>query len=416
MNRISDKTFEQFYIELFDEIKIKISSEEDCYIIAQPTDDLVNYYLGKTLQPIEFDKNREESINHEKYIKTIYSHQREWVYQQDGDLKFEYEKIVVKLPILPNRNIQQILSLRTNWISSYGSPQFTISGNNIVFEVETKGYRINLSNEEISSVLLSKKSEITHLLQSKNAEIISENQKLKSQLETFIKTRKSKLVYDKKRLEELVKMVKIPLERTSDETVKNIQIDLKPVIQQIKPKLPKEDYILDRKKVIDIIKLIDNQCLQFEKTPKTYNKFDEPNLRDLILANLNSVFEGKATGETFNSNGKTDIYLNIDKGNILVAECKIYGGRQLYHKTISQLLGYLTWRQNFGIIISFCRNKNFSKIVENSKAIIESHDSFYSDFKKINDSHFVSKHTLPGDEYKYVEIHHLYYDLYVEKN
>ena len=79
---------------------------------------------------------------------------------------------------------------------------------------------------------------------------------------------------------------------------------------------------MDREKVIDIIKLIDNQCLQFEKTPKTYNKFDEPNLRDLILANLNSVFEGKATGETFNSNGKTDIYLNIDKGNILVAECK----------------------------------------------------------------------------------------------
>jgi len=416
MNRISDKTYEQFYRELFDELKIQIASEKDDYIIAQPTDDLVKYYLRNALQPIEFDNDREESINHEKYIKTIYSHQREWGYQQDGDLKVECEKIVVKLPILPNRNIQQIFNLRTNSISLSGGPQFTISGNNIIIEVEIKGYGINLSNEQISSTLLSTKSAIKNLLQTKNAEISSENLKLKSQLEQFIETRKSKLDSDKKRLEELVKMVKIPLERKSGDIVKKVQIDRKPFIQKIKPKTPEEDYKLDREKVIDIIKLIDNQCLQFEKTPKTYEKFNEPNLRDLILANLNSVFEGKATGETFNNKGKTDIYLNIDKGNILVAECKIYGGQQLYHDTIDQLLRYLTWRQNFGIMISFCKNKNFSKIIEDSEAIIKTHDSFDSEFKQIDDSHFISKHTLPGDEYKYIEIHHLYYNLYVEKN
>ena len=42
---------------------------------------------------------------------------------------------------------------------------------------------------------------------------------------------------------------------------------------------------------------------------------------------LNAIFSGKATGETFSNKGKTDIYLNIEKGNILVFECKIWGGK-----------------------------------------------------------------------------------------
>lgn len=157
-----------------------------------------------------------------------------------------------------------------------------------------------------------------------------------------------------------------------------------------------------------------SQCLQFEKTPITYNKLDEPNLRDLLLSNLNSIFEGKATGETFNNKGKTDIYLNIDKGNILVAECKFYGGEKLYFKTIEQILGYLTWRQNYGIMISFCKQKNFSKILGDTQSIITSHSSYESGFTSINPSHLISKHTLPTDDYKYVEIHHLYYNLFNE--
>jgi hypothetical protein len=132
------------------------------------------------------------------------------------------------------------------------------------------------------------------------------------------------------------------------------------------------------------------------------------------VANLNSIFEGKATGETFNNHGKTDIYLNIDKGNILVSECKFYSGEKLYHKTLDQLLGYLSWRHNYGIMINFCKQKNFSKILREAKEIITSHSSYDSGFLVQHDSHFITKNTLPTDEYKYVEIHHLYYNLYCE--
>ena len=75
MNRISDKTFEQYYSELFDSIKLKIAAESDDYIITQPAEDLIKYYSSNCLNPIELDLEREESLEHQKYVKTIFANQ-----------------------------------------------------------------------------------------------------------------------------------------------------------------------------------------------------------------------------------------------------------------------------------------------------------------------------------------------------
>ena len=342
MFRQDYKTFEQYYSDLLNGIQLGIIAEPDNYIITQPTEDLVKYYLGNCLSPLEFDLNQEESLEHKKYVKTIPAHQREWAFQSSGDLKLECEKVILKMPLLPNSDMQKIINLRTSSFSLSGEPEFKIERNCIVFELETKGYGFSMTNEDISKRVLDFRTTILNYLHPKNSEISAENIKLESKLAQFINDRKEKLDSDKSRINDLVNLIKIPLVRKDDEIVKRIQIDKKPFVARIKPKTIDEDYLLDREKVIDIIKLINNQCLQFEKTPKTYDKLDEPNLRDLILANLNSIFEGKATGETFNHHGKTDIYLNIDKGNILVSECKFYGGEKLYHKTLDQLLGYLS--------------------------------------------------------------------------
>jgi len=409
------KTFEQYYSDLFDSLKLQIASEGNDYIIATPTEDLVKYYLNDLFNPLEFDSSEEESFEHKSFIKTIPAHHREGPFQNSGDLKMECEKIIVKLPIIPNKDKTKILQLRTSSFSMSGEPNYTINNSDISIEFEIKGYGINIDDEQIVKIINEWRTNVQHLFTRKNAEIISENQKIESNLIQFINERKNKLDANNKRIGDLVKLVKIPLARKDDDLVKKIYIEKKPFVKKIKPKTPEEDYQLDRERVMDIIKLIHNQCLQFEKTPKTYDKLDEPNLRDLILANLNSIFEGQATGETFNSQGKTDIYLIIDKGNILVSECKFYGGLKLYHSTINQLLGYLTWRQNYGIMINFCKQKNFTKIIEEAKSTIMTHESFETGFIVIGNTHFISKNRLPGDEYKHVEIHHLFYNLYFEK-
>jgi hypothetical protein len=177
-----------------------------------------------------------------------------------------------------------------------------------------------------------------------------------------------------------------------------------------KPTLP-EEYVLEEAQVNDIITLLDNQARSFEQTPKAFKGLGEEDLRDVLLSNLNSVFEGGATGETFSKKGKTDIYLKINKGNILIAECKVWGGKALYEGTIDQLRGYLTWRHNYGIMITFVRIKDFTKILRESQTAIPTHLSYINGFKKIADTHFVSNHRV-DDEEKQVKIHHLFYHLY----
>lgn len=192
-----------------------------------------------------------------------------------------------------------------------------------------------------------------------------------------------------------------------------IKVDHKPLVKAVRPTRQRaEDYVLDQQKVLDIITVIDNQGHQFEKTPNTYKNSEEEDLRNIILVGLNTLFEGSATGETFSANGKTDIYLNIVKGSILVCECKIWGGQKLYHETIDQLLGYVTWRHNFGIIITFVKIKNLTKVLKEMPDIIEAHGSFKTGVKEHNQTHFISTHTLKQDDDKEVQIHHLFYNLY----
>jgi len=191
-----------------------------------------------------------------------------------------------------------------------------------------------------------------------------------------------------------------------------INIEHKPIVRRVKPspQLP-EEYVLDESKVNDIIEIVDNQADTFEKTPATFKNLGEEYLRNLICANLNGIFAGAATGETFSKKGKTDIYLNIKKGNILIFECKFWGGKQVYFKTIDQLRGYLTWRQNYGVIINFVKVKNFTQVLSQMQSIVEESNSYINGFKKINDTRFVSYHKLE-DEDKEVKIIHLFYNLY----
>lgn len=405
-----------YYRGLFENIKKQILSEKDEYIIQSNLNELVDYYFSNNcLSPIEFDKERQENFEHRKELRTVRAHEREEFYRNEGDLDFEYESIIVTIPIIPNDNLQTILSLQSSTFSLSGDPKVNLGHNTIAFSIDIKGYGFNYDDDKIAFLLQQKKNEIISWIDRKNADIIKENEQLKSNIKSFIENRKHKLAADKERVNALIQKINIPLKQREDEAVKRIKLDSKPLVKKIKPTpSQQEEYILDKNKVLDIISVIDNQGKQFEKTPKTYKDFKEENFRDIILVNLNSIFEGKVTGETFSNKGKTDIYLNIEKGNILICECKIWGGKQLYDETINQLLGYLTWRNNFGIIIIFAKQKNFSKILESMKDIICQHPSYMTGFKQISETHFLSHHKLKQDEFKNVEIHHLFYNLYQE--
>ena len=284
--------------------------------------------------------------------------------KNEGDLKFEYESIIITFPIIPNENIRTILSLTSSTHSLSGEPQVSIGHDALQVSIDIKGYGFKYDDDQVAKEVNGAVERVKQWIGWKNTDIIKENVALKAHITNFITQRKAKLSEDSQRISSLVQKINIPLTQKQNPAATRIKLDPKPLVKKVKPNpsLP-EEYVLDRSKVLDVISIIDNQGRQFEKTPKTYKDFGEEDLRNVILVGLNMLFEGKATGETFSHKGKTDIYLNIDKGNILIGECKIWGGQALYNKTIDQLLGYLTWRHNFGVMIIFVKQKNFSKVL-----------------------------------------------------
>ncbi|MFM9616172.1 hypothetical protein ACKI18_46870, partial [Streptomyces niveiscabiei] len=59
-----------------------------------------------------------------------------------------------------------------------------------------------------------------------------------------------------------------------------------------------------------------------ERSPTAFKTMGEEDLRQHFLVQLNGQFDGAATGETFNYEGKTDILLRVAGRNIFIAECK----------------------------------------------------------------------------------------------
>jgi hypothetical protein len=76
----------------------------------------------------------------------------------------------------------------------------------------------------------------------------------------------------------------------------------------------------------------------------SFATLDEESIRNHILLQLNGHYDGAATGETFNSNGKTDILIRMEDIHIFIRLCKFWHGPKAFEEAIDQLPSYLTWR------------------------------------------------------------------------
>lgn len=155
------------------------------------------------------------------------------------------------------------------------------------------------------------------------------------------------------------------------------------VRRKIKPSLPpqstqpfKPEPTLTSEDYEHILNVLQNMALVMERSPSAFNTIDEESLRSHFLVQLNGQYEGQATGETFNYEGKTDILLRVDGRNIFIGECKYWGGPKKLLETLDQLLSYSSWRDTKTAVIIFNRNKNFSAVLEVIAPTIQTHPNF----------------------------------------
>jgi hypothetical protein len=134
-----------------------------------------------------------------------------------------------------------------------------------------------------------------------------------------------------------------------------------------------------------------------ERNPRVFSTAPEETIRDHYLVQLNGQYEGSATGETFNRQGRTDILVRDGNANLFVAECKIWSGQKKFTEAIDQLLGYVTWRDTKTAIIVFNRNQETTPVVETIKATIEAHDDYKRDAKLENSTRLRAVFGRPDD-------------------
>lgn len=179
-----------------------------------------------------------------------------------------------------------------------------------------------------------------------------------------IESRRKKLLAD----QNLIAALGFPLKKREDAPrtytapVQRKRIEPKPPVASTaafkpEPVLPDAEYN-------NILDIMQNMALVMERSPSAFETIDEEDLRQHFLVQLNGQYEGQATGETFNYQGKTDILIRADGRNIFVAECKYWRGEKAHVETLDQILSYLSWRDTKAAVVIFNRNKGFSDVLK----------------------------------------------------
>lgn len=150
---------------------------------------------------------------------------------------------------------------------------------------------------------------------------------------------------------------------------------------QAEPTIAQEDYDF-------ILELIARLAVSIERNPVTFARLPEEHIRDHILVSLNSHFDGGATGETFNANGKTDILIREKGTNAFIGECKFWSGQQALYRAIDQLLGYATWRDTKMALILFSRNRDFAAVLQSIAEYVPAHPNYKRETRRVGETDF----------------------------
>lgn len=195
-----------------------------------------------------------------------------------------------------------------------------------------------------------------------NNDVKDYNSKLRSTIQEALNTRLKRA----QSLRNISQKLSIPL-KLSENAPNTKPIVLKRIVKptQEKPKgkkLPDEYTILDEdyNNINNIIYMCGSSM---EITAKSHINNDEEELRDIILATLNTHYEN-ASGETFRKNGKTDINVLFETQAAFIGECKIWQGEKVFDEAVHQLLSYSTWKDTKVTLVIFNKkNKDFRSIL-----------------------------------------------------
>jgi hypothetical protein len=379
-------SIEDYYRQLQAVIGQEVRDQTDEYILGIDAAEYEEYLFSKhSLVPVERDANRD--------IQTeLLRQQHDYTDAFDDQRRGEVKIARIEYPIVLHRTTAKTLKLLPNSQTSV-LPKFELQNDAIIMNAELSflyGFgETPTGRDEIGSAV----ANLEWWLNSRNNDINRLNPQLREAIRQAIAARKEHVARTRSDFEAMVKQVGFPIKLKPLDQAMPVTLaprkDLRPILRAPTPKRS-EEYVLKKEEVLAVVEFVQRWGRSLEATPQSVAGLDEEDIRSLILAQLNGVVDGAATGETFSKRGKSDLHLNLPKGDILVGECKIWTGAKAYGDAISQLFGYLTWRQNYGFIIAFVRNRDMTNVLTEAQRAISEHASFRQNLRLFNTSHIES--------------------------
>lgn len=408
---------------LSDKIKQEIDKLTNEEICNMDLGDLEEYYVAKyQIEEIQiFKENITKELSETKIQKYNYFYKPRYSELGSQDDVIDGYKVTFTIPFYGNKDL---LYLRP---SSFYYKSFSVDRvieptddeyGKIIFSLEyTKSelQRSENSNEIVQKGFQQEIDTYFKTIETINQEVRSYNNGLSNIVKKYLEARLQKANDYLQMRERLELPLKLNVNAPNTKPIVLKKVKKKKEISFPSKKEPEKNYEISDVHYENIKSIISLACVSMEKTARTFSKLLEEELRDIILSNLNTHYQGTASGETFNKVGKTDIYIPFENKAAYVAECKIWHGSKKFVEAVDQLCSYTTWRETKTSLIIFNKeNKDFESLLDSidqtlkasdrSKNIIRlEHNQWQGVFSKESDS----KDTLT--------INVMAYDLYIKQ-
>ena len=363
------QTVVEYKAEILNTLKKTIESMSDEDILNGDFEEWTQYFVEKyTIQPIIlYLDNMNRTLS-----DTVVKVHNDWFPYDNGPEFYERPGYEIKYKI-PYSGDYRLLCLQPNtWIadkflvSDFVEPKADECGS---FWIGIKFAAQELSGEDnvVEACIKRHFNEVFKnyeiMINQINLEIAPFNSSLRELVADLLKGRNNRAKHKNR----LCNLLHIPLKKNPD--VPNIDpVPLK-LIKKTYPKPPEiaqpaTEYCITDHDYEYILKVIHQCCTVMEEIARTSNKFEEEELRDIILAMLSTHYLNNAWGETFRRKGKTDVLIPYENRAAFIAECKIWHGPKGLEEAVEQLLSYSTWKDIKNAVIFFNKtNKDYSSIL-----------------------------------------------------
>ena len=288
-----------------------------------------------------------------------------------------------------------------------GLPAPSITSNELVFTYETTKGRASGVNDTFKEELEQTRIHAARV----NEKVNQFNDALPEKARQLLNARRKKLLQDRS----LVESIGFPIRRRQTPPSTFVVPDVKRHIKLPKPVASSTSFspepTLDTNEYEDILSILSNMVDVMERSPRAFKDLNEEDLRTHFLVQLNGQYEGQATGETFNYEGKTDILIRADDKNIFIAECKFWTGPAGLTKALDQLLGYTAWRDTKAALLVFNRRTNMSTVLERVPAAVRAHPNYKAERTTNSETEFRYVFGHRDDETREITVTILVFDV-----